>query len=83
LALRTKALALRVVGALSSTDERVGGHVPEVTQALRKSSEWSRRVIYTYSRDNLNANRPRLDLLWTGFVSAAARAKHENFVMSA
>ena len=27
-------------GGLSSTDERVRGHVTEVTQALRKSSEW-------------------------------------------
>ena len=39
-------------GGLSSTDERVRGHVTEVTQALWKSSEWS-RVIHMYSRDDL------------------------------
>ena len=30
-------------GGLSSTDECVRGHVPEVTQVLRKSSKWSPR----------------------------------------
>ena len=43
-------------GGLSSTDERVRGHVTEVTEALRKSSKWSPRVIHTYNRDDLNAN---------------------------
>ena len=43
------------------------------------------RVIYTYSRDGLNANRPRLDLLDMFHVyraAAAASAKHENFIIS-
>ena len=34
-------------GGLSSTDERVRGHVTEATQALRKSSKWSPCHIYT------------------------------------
>ena len=44
-------------GGLSSTDERVRGHVTEVTQALSKSSKWSGpRVTHTYSRDALNTS---------------------------
>ena len=50
-------------GGLSSTDERVRGHVIEVTQALWKSSEWSPCHPHVYSRNDLNADRPRLDLL--------------------
>ena len=40
---RTLALAVTREGGLSSTDERVRGHVTEVTQALQKSSKWSPR----------------------------------------
>ena len=50
-------------GGLSSANERVRGHATEATKALWKSSEWSPCVIHMYSRDDLNANRPRLDLL--------------------
>jgi hypothetical protein len=38
------------------------------------------RVIHTYSRDDLNANRPRLGLL-DRFHVCRASAKHENFVL--
>ena len=45
-------------GGLSSTDERVRGHVTEVTQALGKSSKWSLRHPYIRidSRDDLNTS---------------------------
>ena len=83
---RIRARASCCESGLSSTDERVRGHVTEVTQALRKSSNIGPRVADTYSRDYLNTNRPRLDLLAghvsCSFMSAAASAKHENFVMS-
>jgi hypothetical protein len=73
-------------GGLSSTDERVSeGSCHRESQRLFGSHPNVPRVIHTYSRDDLNANRPRLDLLvcWTGFmsgqVSAATSAKHKNF----
>jgi hypothetical protein len=73
-------------GGLSSIDERVRGHVTEVTQPHRlfESRPNGPRVIYTYNRDDLNAIRLRLDLLdrFHVIMSAAASAKHENFVMS-
>jgi hypothetical protein len=54
---------LRREGGLSSTGERVRGHATEVTEARFGSRPNGPRVIHTYSRDDLNANRPRLDLL--------------------
>ena len=74
----------REVG-LSSTDERVSGHVSCMSPKSHRlfgSRLNGPRVIYTYIVEMTYMLTDLDSTCWTGFMSAVASAKHGNFIMS-